>query len=70
MIDWLLRELQIRSFREGMRGRGSAWFLIGAAVWMVSRARRDDGVVFRTRLEPGEGLAITTRAARSSADQP
>ncbi|MBV8463116.1 MAG: hypothetical protein JO368_07470 [Acidimicrobiales bacterium] len=70
MIDWLLRELQARSFREGMRGRGAVWFVVGAAVWMVARARREDGVVFRTRLEPGEGLVVTTRGAGSSSAEP
>lgn len=62
MLDRILRGLEARSFREAWRGRHSAWFVVGAALWMVNRARRPAGVAYRTTLEPGEGLLITTRA--------
>ncbi len=66
MFDRLLRGLQARAFREAWRGRHSAWFVVGTALWMVNRARRGgDSVVYRTRLEPGESLIIETRAPRS-----
>jgi hypothetical protein len=66
MLDRLLRGFQARAFREGWRGLNSVWFVIGAALWMVNRSRRDNGVVFRTKLEPGEGLLVTTRAPGTS----
>jgi hypothetical protein len=66
MLDRLLRSFQARAFREGWRGLHSAWFVIGAALWMVNRSRRrDNEVVFRTKLQPGEGLLVTTRAPGS-----
>jgi hypothetical protein len=65
MLDRLLRGFQARAFREGWRGLHSAWFVIGAALWMVNRSRRGNGVIFRTKLEPGEGLLVTTRAPGS-----
>ncbi len=37
MLDRLLRAFQARAFREARRGRHSAWFVIGAALWMVNR---------------------------------
>jgi len=61
MLDGILRSLQSRAFRQAWRGRHSAWFVIGAGLWMVNRARRGDGVVYRTKLEPGESLLVTTR---------
>jgi hypothetical protein len=67
MLDRLLRAFQARAFREARQGRHSAWFVIGAALWMVNRSRRGDGIVFRTKLQPGEGLLITTRAPGSPA---
>ncbi len=65
MLDKLFRSLQSRAFRQAWRGRHSAWFVAGAALWMINRARSDDGVVFRTKLEPGEGLVVITRGAGS-----
>ena len=65
MLDRLLRDVQARAFREAWRGRHSAWFVVGAALWMINRARSDDGVVYRTKLQPGEGLVVTTRGAGS-----
>jgi hypothetical protein len=65
MLDRILRSLQGRAFREAWRGRHSAWFVAGAALWLVNRARHADNVVLRTKLEPGEGLLITTRGAGS-----
>ncbi len=65
MFDRLLRGFQARAFRQAWRGRHSVWFVVGAALWMVNRSRRGDGVVFRTKLQPGEGLLVTTRAPGS-----
>jgi hypothetical protein len=62
MFDRLLRGLQARAIRQAWRGRHSAWFVIGAGLWMVNRVRRGDDLVFRTKLKAGEGLIVTTRA--------
>ena len=64
-MDSILRYLQVRSFGRGLRGEHTAWFVIGAAIWMLIRARNQTDVVYRHRLEPGERLLI--RAGRSSA---
>jgi hypothetical protein len=66
MFDRLLRGFQARAFRHAWRGRHSAWFVIGGALWMVNRWRHEDELVFRTKLQPGEGLLITTRTPGSS----
>jgi hypothetical protein len=66
MFDGLLRGFQARAFQQAWRGRHSAWFFIGAALWMVNRSRRDNGVIFRTKLQPGENLLVTTRVPGSS----
>ena len=58
MVEALLRYGQVRSFGRGMRGYNTAWFVVGAALWMVLRARRSEDVVFRTKLKPGERLVI------------
>lgn len=55
----LLRYLQVRAFGRGMRGYNTAWFVVGAALWMLLRARRNEDVVYRTKLLPGERLVIS-----------
>ena len=63
-METLLRYLQVRAFGRGMRGRNTAWFVVGAALWMLLRARRSEDVVYRTKLLPGERLVIN--AGRSA----
>ena len=47
--------------RRGMRGH-SAWFVLGASAWLLSRSRKKHAdVVYRTVVQPGEGLIVTTR---------
>jgi hypothetical protein len=65
VIRYALRSLQTRAFQRAWRTRDANWFAIGAALWMVNRAQGGDGVVFRTKLEPGEGLVISTRRAKT-----
>ena len=65
-METLLRYLQIKSFGRGMRGYNTAWFVVGAAVWMLLRARRSEDVVYRTRLNPGERLVISSSAPGST----
>lgn len=60
MMDNLLRYVQLKAFGRGFRGHHTAWLVVGAAAWMVNRARHQDDVVYRTKLEPGERLVITT----------
>ena len=45
-METLLRYLQVRAFGRGMRGRNTAWFVVGAALWMLLRARRSEDVVY------------------------
>jgi hypothetical protein len=57
-VETFLRYLQVKAFGRGMRGYDTAWFVVGAAVWMLIRARRSEDVVYRTKLHPGERLVI------------
>ena len=61
-MESILRYLQLKAFGRGMRGYNTAWFVIGAAVWMLLRARRSEDVVYRTKLHPGERLIISSGA--------
>jgi len=65
-METLLRYLQFKSFGRGMRGYNTAWFVVGAAVWMLLRVRRGEDVVYRTRLNPGERLVISSSAPGST----
>jgi hypothetical protein len=65
-MESILRYLQFKAFGRGMRGYNTAWFVVGAAVWMLLRARRGEDVVYRTRLNPGERLVIRSGAPGSS----
>jgi hypothetical protein len=45
-----------------MRGGHPAWLVLGASAWLLNRSRKKrDDVVYRTQLQPGEGLIVTTR---------
>lgn len=59
-MESILRYFQVKAFGRGMRGYNTAWFVVGAAVWLVLRARRGEDVVYRTRLHPGERLVISS----------
>lgn len=49
-------------FRRGMRGGQPAWLVLGASAWLLNRSRKKrNEVVYRTVLQPGEGLIVTTR---------
>jgi hypothetical protein len=65
-MDSLLRYLQLKAFGRGFRGYHTAWLVVGAAAWMVLRARNQEDVVYRTKLKPGEHLTVTTRNPTSS----
>ena len=65
-MDTILHYLQVRSFGRGMRGRNTAWFVVGAALWMFLRARRSEDIVYRTKLKPGERLVIDAGPGPSS----
>ncbi|MGD0882472.1 MAG: hypothetical protein ABSB09_12975 [Acidimicrobiales bacterium] len=69
-METLLRYVQRKAFGRGMRGYNTAWFVVGAAVWMLLRARRGEEVVYRTKLNPGERLVISSspRGSTSSPD--
>jgi hypothetical protein len=43
------------------------WFVLGASAWALKRSRRKrDDVVYRTVLQPGEGLIVATGPPRST----
>jgi len=65
-METILRYFQVRSFGRGMRGHNTAWFVVGAALWMVLRVRRSEDVVFRTKLKPGEGLVVNAGPSGST----
>jgi len=65
-VESILRYFQVKAFGRGMRGYNTAWFVVGAAVWMLLRARRAEDVVYRTRLNPGERLEIRSGPPGSS----
>ena len=60
-MDSLLRYIQRKALGRGFRGYHTAWLVVGAAAWMMLRARNQDDVIYRTVLKPGEGLTVTTR---------
>jgi hypothetical protein len=59
-VDNLLRYIQLKAFGRGLRGYHTAWLVVGAAAWMINRARHQDDVVYRTVLKPGERLIVRT----------
>ena len=65
-METLLRYLQVRSFRRGMSGSNTVWLVVGAALWMLLRARRSEDVVYRTKLLPGERLVISSSPSGST----
>jgi hypothetical protein len=67
-METLLRYLQVRSFRRGMSGSNTAWLVVGAALWMLLRARRSEDVVYRTKLKPGERLVINAGPSGPTSD--
>lgn len=60
-MEAILRWVQRRAFVRGMSGRNTVWFVVGAAAWMMLRARKHGDVIYRTLLEPGERLEVITR---------
>ncbi len=58
-MDNLLRYLQLKAFGRAFRGYHTAWLVVGAAAWMINRARNREDVVYRTLLKPGERLVVT-----------
>jgi len=59
-MDAFLQYIQLKAFGRGMRGYHTAWFVVGVAVWMLNRARRQEDVIYRTELKPGERLLVRT----------
>ena len=59
-MDSLLRYIQFKAFSRGFRGYHTAWVVVGAAVWMIMRARNQNDVIYRTELKPGERLIVKT----------
>ncbi len=60
-MDVVIRYLERTAFRRGMRGR-SVFLVLGAAFWMVNRARSADRVVYRTKIRPGDRFTISSSA--------
>jgi hypothetical protein len=68
-MGFLLRYIQLKAFGRAFRGDHTAWLVVGAAAWMLNRAREREDVVYRTLLQPGERLVVRT-SAPGSARQP
>jgi len=68
-MDTLLRYVQVKAFSRGLRGYHTAWLVVGAAVWMITRARNRNDVVYRTRLKPGERLIVETSKTAPASDR-
>ncbi|MGA7418068.1 MAG: hypothetical protein WB765_10840 [Acidimicrobiales bacterium] len=61
-MDRLLRIAMSNGLRRGMRGGSPVWFVLGISAWALNRSRRKrDGVVYRTVLQPGEGMILTSQ---------
>jgi len=65
-VDAVLQYIQVKAFGRGLRGYHTAWLVAGVALWMLNRARRQDDVIYRTELKPGERLIVKTSAKSSS----
>jgi hypothetical protein len=61
-VDRLFRFVISNGFRRGLRGGRPVWFVLAGSAWLLNRSRKQrDDVVYRTQLQPGEGLIVTTR---------
>jgi hypothetical protein len=58
-MDPVFRYFERKAFGHGLRGR-STWLVLGAAVWMINRARRNDRLVYRTKIQPGDRFTISS----------
>jgi phage gp46-like protein len=65
-MDTLLRYIQVKAFGRGFRGYHTAWIVVGAALWMLNRARHQDDVVYRTKLKAGEQLIVRSSKPSST----
>ncbi len=65
-MDALLRLIRIQAFRRGRTGN-TAWLVLGAAAWLIARARHHEDLVYRTELKPGETLVVETWSSSASA---
>jgi hypothetical protein len=68
-VDNVLRYIQFKAFGRAFRGYHTAWLVVGAAAWMINRARHREDVIYRTLLKPGERLVVTA-SRRGSAPFP
>ena len=57
-MDTFLHYIQLKAFGRGLRGYHTAWIVVGVAIWMITRVRNADDVVYRTVLKPGERLEV------------
>jgi hypothetical protein len=65
-VERFYRFVISNGFRRGIRGGHSVWFVVGVSAWLLSRSRKKhEDVVYRTVLQPGEHLTVTTRPPES-----
>ena len=59
----VLGRLQSAGIRKGFFGTSRPWLIVGVTAWAIRRARglvrREEAVVLREPLRPGESLLIT-----------
>ncbi|HLG66631.1 MAG TPA: hypothetical protein VKV36_02015 [Acidimicrobiales bacterium] len=61
-MDALLRRLLRTAFRRGLGTGSPAWLLLGAAAWLLRRARRrQDAPVLSVPVRVGDRLLLTLR---------
>jgi hypothetical protein len=59
-MGFVLRYIQLKAFGRAFRGYHTAWLVVGAAAWMINRAREREDVVFRSVLKPGQRVVVRT----------
>ena len=58
-MDSLLASLVKKAIGRGMRGAHPAWFVVGAAAWMLRRARNEEPVRYRAALRSGDRIMVS-----------
>jgi hypothetical protein len=65
-MDLLLRRLIRSAARRGMSGEHWAWFVIAGAALVLRRARRrQDPLVYSSRVAPGDRLLVSVQSPKT-----
>jgi|HubBroStandDraft_1064217.scaffolds.fasta_scaffold1341681_2 hypothetical protein len=70
-MDYLLRRLLRAALRRGRQGEHWAWFVLAAGAYVLQRARRrQDPLVYSSRINPGDRLLVSIRSPKGEAPDP